>query len=68
MAAFGYTHYPEGENIAAGSATAQGALTQWQTACDPDAQGNCTYAHRQNMLFAGYKAIGIGRAPARFDP
>ena len=50
MTAFGYTHYPEGENLAAGYSDAQNTFTQWQTACDPDSTGACTYAHRQNML------------------
>src|ERR1043166_5604000 len=62
MSAFGYTHYPEGENIAAGYSDAQNTFTQWQTACDPDSTGACTYAHRQNMLNPGYKVFGIGRA------
>ncbi len=62
MAAFGYSHSPAGENIAAGISTAQNTFTQWQTACDPDATGACTYAHNQNMLNPSYKVIGIGRA------
>ena len=62
MAQFGYSYSPEGENIAAGSAEAQNTFNQWQSACDPDATGACTYAHRQNMLNASYKALGIGRA------
>jgi uncharacterized protein YkwD len=62
MTAFGYTHYPEGENIAAGYSDAQNTFTQWQNACDPDSTGACTYAHRQNMLNPGYKVLGIGRA------
>jgi len=61
MTSFGYTHYPEGENIAAGNSDAQNTFTQWQTACDPDSTGACTYAHRQNMLNPGYKVFGIGR-------
>jgi len=61
MAAFGYSYYPEGENIAAGNSDAQSTFSQLQNACDPDASGNCTYAHRQNMLNASYAAIGIGR-------
>jgi Domain of unknown function (DUF4082)/Cysteine-rich secretory protein family len=60
--AFGYTHYPAGENIAAGNSDAQNTLVQWQNACDPDASGNCTYAHRVNMLNSSYKVLGIGRA------
>jgi uncharacterized protein YkwD/chitodextrinase len=62
MAAFGYSYYPEGENIAAGNSDAQSTFTQFQTACDPDASGNCTYAHAQNMLDSAYAAIGIGLA------
>jgi len=62
FAAFGYTYLPSGENIAAGYADAQNTFNLWQTACDPDSSGNCTYAHRTNMLYAGYKVIGIARA------
>src|SRR5881409_1162919 len=63
MAAFGYSyHTPAGENIAAGYSDAQNTLVQWQTACDPDASGACTYAHRQNMLNPSFQVIGIGRA------
>jgi uncharacterized protein YkwD/chitodextrinase len=61
LAAFGYTYVPYGENIAGGFADAQTVLNQWINACDPDAAGNCTYAHRKAMLSAGFKAIGIGR-------
>ena len=46
MAAFGYSYTPAGENIAAGYSDAQNTLTQWKTACDPDATGACTYAVR----------------------
>ena len=62
MAAFGYPYSPAGENIAAGYSDAQSTFTQWQNACDADASGNCTYAHRYNMLYSSYKVIGIGRA------
>ncbi len=62
MAAFGYSSYTAGENIAAGNAAAQATLIQWETACDPDGAGNCTYAHKTNMLNPSFKAIGIGRA------
>ncbi|HJT88117.1 MAG TPA: PA14 domain-containing protein [Bryobacteraceae bacterium] len=62
MAAFGYPYYPWGENIAAGNSDAQSTFNQLATACDPDASGNCTYAHRQNMLNASFVVIGIGRA------
>lgn len=63
IAAFGYTYTPWGENLAAGYADAQSAFDQWRTACDPDASGACTYAHRRNMLAPGFTAIGIARAP-----
>jgi len=62
MAAFGYPYAPAGENIAAGYSDAQSTFNQWLTACDADASGNCTYAHRQNMLNQSYVVIGIGRA------
>lgn len=62
IAAFGYPFFPWGENIAAGYSDAQNTLNQWATACDPDASGACTYAHRLNMLNPSYKVIGIGRA------
>ncbi len=53
MAAFGYTFQTaEGENIAAGNATAAATLAQWK-ASPP---------HNQNMLNAGYKVIGISRS------
>jgi uncharacterized protein YkwD len=60
--AFGYMYGTVGENIAAGYGDAQTVFTAWQTACDADASGACTYAHRWNMLYTGYKAMGIGRA------
>ena len=62
LAAFGYTYSPWGENLAAGFSDAQAVLNAFATACDPDAAGNCTYAHRSNMLGTGYRAIGIARA------
>jgi uncharacterized protein YkwD/chitodextrinase len=62
LAAFGYSYTPWGENLAAGYSDAQTTFNQFATACDPDASGNCTYGHRQNMLGAGYNAIGIARA------
>jgi uncharacterized protein YkwD len=61
---FGYPYYPIGENIAAGYSDAQSTFTQWQNACDPDSSGNCTYAHRVNMLNGSFKVMGIGRANA----
>jgi uncharacterized protein YkwD len=62
MSAFGYSGGSRGENIAAGYSDAQNAFNQWLTACDPDGSGNCTYAHRNNMLGGSYQVIGIGRA------
>ncbi len=62
LIAFGYPYTPWGENLAAGYSDAQDTFDQWQTACDPDASGNCTYAHRMNMLSPGYAAVGIARA------
>ena len=62
ISSFGYTYTAWGENIAAGNSDAQNTLNQWANACDPDGSGNCTYAHRVNMLNPGFKAIGIGRA------
>ncbi|MBS1859721.1 MAG: hypothetical protein JST11_30395 [Acidobacteria bacterium] len=62
LAAFGYYYTPWGENISGGSSDAQSAFSGFQNACDPDASGNCTYAHRQNMLNPAFQAIGIGRA------
>ena len=50
---YGYTY---GENIAAGSSTANGTFTQWCETDDPYAgQG-----HRRNMLSDDFTAIGIG--------
>ena len=68
LAAFGYNHLPWGENIAAGYSDAQNTFNQWLTACDADASGQCTYAHRQNMLYGGFVAIGIGRAFSSSSP
>jgi uncharacterized protein YkwD len=62
FAAFGYPYYPWGEDIAAGYSDAQDTLNQWINACDPDSSGNCTYAHRQNMLNPEFLVMGIGRA------
>ncbi|MCU1232338.1 MAG: Allergen V5/Tpx family protein [Candidatus Solibacter sp.] len=62
FAAFNYPYTPWGENIAAGYADAQNSFNGWLNACDADASGTCTYAHRQNMLTASFKVIGIGRA------
>jgi uncharacterized protein YkwD len=62
IAAFHYTGGTWGENIAAGFPDAQNALHEWETACDADATGRCTYGHRNNMLNPRFKVIGIGRA------
>ena len=62
MGSFGYTYYPNGENIAGGLDNAQGTFDQWKNACDPNASGVCTYAHRVNMLNPSYVVLGIGRA------
>ena len=62
LAAFAYSYSPWGENIAGGFSDAQGVFEGWKTACDPDTLGNCTYAHRMNMLSRSFAAIGIGRA------
>jgi uncharacterized protein YkwD len=61
MAAFNYPYLPAGENIFWGSTDAQVAFNAWQNACDPDASGQCTFAHRRNMLYPGFVVIGIGR-------
>jgi uncharacterized protein YkwD len=62
LAAFNYPYSPWGENIAGGYSDAQSVFAGWQSACDPDSSGNCTYAHRANMLYSGFQVIGIGRA------
>jgi uncharacterized protein YkwD/chitodextrinase len=62
LAAFQYPYGTWGENILGGYTTAQNAFDGWLNACDPDATGHCTYAHRQNMLNGDFRVIGIGRA------
>jgi uncharacterized protein YkwD/chitodextrinase len=62
MAAFNYPYSPWGENIAGGFGDAQNTFNQWQNACDADATGTCTFAHRKNMLTASFAVMGIGRA------
>jgi uncharacterized protein YkwD len=53
MAAFGYTFSTaEGENIAAGNATAANTFAQWKASAP----------HNTNMLNSGYKVIGISRS------
>jgi uncharacterized protein YkwD len=53
IAATGYTGAPGGENIAAGSETAQGAFDSWRTS---------TAGHCQGMMNANINEIGIGYA------
>lgn len=53
MAAFGYTFKTsEGENIAAGNATAANTFAQWKASAP----------HNTNMLSSAYKVIGISRS------
>jgi subtilisin family serine protease len=53
MAAFGYGYSTaKGENIAAGNASAAATFEQWRN----------SPGHNQNMLYASYTVIGIGRA------
>jgi len=61
ITAFDYRNSTWGENIAGGFPDAQRAFDEWETACDPDASGACTYAHRTNMLNPSFRVIGIGR-------
>ena len=61
FAAFNYPYTPWGENIAAGNSDAQSTFNQWVNACDADASGNCTFAHRNNMLYSGFVVMGIAR-------
>ena len=61
LAAFGYTYFPWGENIAGGYGDANTVFSQWINYCDPDSSGSCTYAHRMNMLNPRFVVIGIGR-------
>jgi uncharacterized protein YkwD len=50
---YGYTYTTyRGENIAAGSSTASGTISQWKASS----------THKATMLSSRYKAIGIGRA------
>lgn len=63
MAAFGYTYSTtKGENVAAGSPSGQVTFEQWNTSCDPNAAGVCTYAHRAIMLDPTFRVIGVARA------
>lgn len=53
MTAFGYKlQTSEGENIAAGNASASATFSQWKASS----------GHNQNMLSSAYKVIGISRA------
>lgn len=62
MVAFHYPYTPWGENIAGGVSDARSAFRTWETACDPDGSGKCTYSHRATMLNPNFKVIGISRA------
>jgi len=62
MANFGYTYFPNGENIAGGLDDAQGTFDQWKNNCAADVNGRCTYPHRANMLNPSFVVLGIGRA------
>src|ERR1039457_6624051 len=61
LADFGYGYTPWGEDLAGGYAAAQDVFTAWQTGCDPDASGTCTYAHRTMMLEPSLQVIGMAR-------
>ncbi|MCB9585640.1 MAG: CAP domain-containing protein [Polyangiaceae bacterium] len=50
MTAAGYSYSTAGENIAAGSSTAQGVMDQWM-----NSPGHCA-----NIMSGSYKEIGIG--------
>jgi uncharacterized protein YkwD/uncharacterized protein YraI len=52
LANFGYSAGTSGENIAAGTDTADAAMQTWQNSAE----------HNANMLDGDYSAIGIGRA------
>ncbi len=52
IAAAGYTGSPQGENIAAGNATAEATMTQWM-----NSPGHC-----QNIMNPQYRSIGVGYA------
>lgn len=62
LAYFGYGYSPWGENLAAGDSDAQTTFNDFVTACDPDSSGNCTYAHRANILNGSFVALGVARA------
>lgn len=52
IAAAGYTGSPQGENIAAGNATAAATMTQWMNSA-----GHC-----RNIMNPAYRSIGVGYA------
>jgi uncharacterized protein YkwD len=52
IAAAGYTGSPQGENIAAGNATAAATMTQWM-----NSPGHC-----RNIMNPQYRALGVGYA------
>ena len=55
IAAAGYTGSPQGENIAAGNATAAATMEQWM-----NSPGHC-----QNIMNPQYRSIGVGYANVR---
>ena len=62
LASLNYPYSPWGEDLAAGYSDAQDVFNGFATACDPDANGNCTYTHRQIMLSNAFTVLGIARA------
>lgn len=58
---FGYPDQAEENAAKALGGTGQDVFVMWRDGCDPDAQGNCTYAHREGMKVAADVAIGISR-------
>lgn len=63
MTSHGYdSNALRGENVAGGNPSAEATLKSWEDACDPNAAGTCTYAHRQNLLNPEFKMIGVGEA------
>lgn len=52
IAAAGYTGSPQGENIAAGNATASATMTQWMNSA-----GHC-----RNIMSPNFRSIGVGYA------
>ena len=69
LKALGYNYNTyTGENLAAGVNTAQEALDGWLNACDPDANNQCTFDHRKNILNPNFKVIGISRVTDPSSP